>query len=175
MIVLPTTNTTTPMDTLQLRLGRLLIPFLGVFLFFSHASVAQQSDVIMQGFYWNTHPGDHTDPVNGGIWWDSLATVAPELGGAGFQTVWVPPFTKGFGNLWDMGYGLYDYYDLGEYDQKGSTRTRHGTRTQFEAAIQALHNNGMQVMGDVVLNHRGGGDAQANYEYNQGIFAGRTE
>lgn len=121
-------------------------------------------DVIMQGFYWNTHPGDPSDPVNGGIWWDTLATVAPELADAGFATVWTPPMTKGFGNLWDMGYGLYDYYDLGEYNQKGSRRTRHGNRAQFDAMMNALHAQGLAVMGDVVLNHRGGGDAQQPYE-----------
>lgn len=125
---------------------------------------AQAQDVILQGFYWNTHPGDHSDGVNGGIWWDTLATVAPEVAAAGFSTVWTPPMTKGFGGRWDMGYGLYDYYDLGEYDQKGSYRTRHGNRAQFDNMMQALHAQGLKVMGDVVLNHRGGADGQQSYE-----------
>jgi alpha-amylase len=121
-------------------------------------------DVIMQGFYWDTHPGDHTDAINGGIWWDTLATVAPELAGAGFATVWTPPMTKGFGGRWDMGYGLYDYYDLGEYDQKFTTRTRHGNRAQLDAMIVAMHSQGLNVMADAVLNHRGGADGQQAYE-----------
>ena len=121
-------------------------------------------DVIMQGFYWNTHPGDPSDPVNGGIWWDSLATVAPALADAGFQTVWTPPMTKSFGNLWDMGYAFYDYYDRGKYNKKAPPRTRHGNRAQFDAMINTMHAHGLQVMGDAVLNHRGGADGQQAYE-----------
>ncbi|MEO1450269.1 MAG: alpha-amylase family glycosyl hydrolase, partial [Bacteroidota bacterium] len=146
-------------------LGALLVPQL----------TSAQSDVILQGFYWNTHPGDPSDPVNGGIWWDSLATVSPQLAGSGIGTIWAPPMTKGFGNLWDMGYGTYDYYDLGEFDQKGSTRTRHGTRTQLDNFISAAHGAGIEVMADIVLNHRGGGDAQTFYEYNAGPWFGVQE
>ena len=89
-------------------------------------------DVIMQGFYWNTHPGDVTNTTTGGIWWDTLATVAPELSAAGFGTVWTPPPTKSFAGVWDMGYGMYDYFDLGSYLSKGTTRTRHGNRAELD-------------------------------------------
>ncbi|MEM7654640.1 MAG: alpha-amylase family glycosyl hydrolase, partial [Bacteroidota bacterium] len=154
---------------------RIFTCILGLLLFSFHSGSAQSSDVILQGFYWNSHPGDPSDPVNGGIWWDSLAEVSPELAGAGISTIWAPPMTKGFGNLWDMGYGLYEYYDLGEYDQKGSTRTRHGTRAQLDHFLQVAHNHDLKVMADIVLNHRGGGDAQTTYEYNAGPWAGATE
>ncbi len=117
-----------------------------------------ESDVIMQGFYWNSHPGDISS--NQGVWWDSLATVANELAGAGFRTVWTPPPTKGFAGVHDMGYGTYDYFDLGELDQKSTIRTRHGNRAQLEAMLAALHNAGLKAMVDVVLNHRGGAEAQ---------------
>ncbi len=133
-------------------------------LLFPAILLAQKSDAILQAFYWNTHPGDVSDPINGGIWWDSLTAVAPELAASGFSTIWTPPMTKGFGGIWDMGYGLYDYYDLGEYDQKFTTRTRHGNRAQLDAMIQAMHNQGLNVMADVVLNHRGAGDGQQAYE-----------
>ncbi|RMG60941.1 MAG: hypothetical protein D6722_20340, partial [Bacteroidetes bacterium] len=128
-------------------------------------SQAQSSDVILQGFYWNSHPGDVSDDQNGGLWWDTLATVAPEAARAGIGTVWVPPPTKGYGGRWDMGYGIKDFYDLGEYNQNGSIRTRHGNRTQLENAITALHNQNLQIMVDIVLNHRGGADGQADYEW----------
>ncbi len=125
---------------------------------------AYGQDVILQGFYWNTHPGDLSDVEDGGVWWDSLATVAPKIGAAGFSTIWAPPPQKGFAGKFDMGYGPYDFYDLGEYDSKGTIRTRHGNVAQLQAMIQAYHNNGIKVMADVVLNHRGGGDAQVPYE-----------
>jgi hypothetical protein len=133
------------------------------------SAYAQRSpDVIMQGFYWDTHPGVTNDLVDGGIWWDSLAATASTMAQAGFQMVWTPPPTKGFGGVWDMGYGLYDYYDFGEYDQKGTTRTRHGSRSQMENAIAALQGAGLDVMFDVVLNHRGDADAQQPHECNDG-------
>ena len=122
---------------------------------------AQGQDVILQAFYWNSHPGDVTNTTDGGILWDSIALVAPEIGSAGFQTVWTPPPTKGFAGRYDMGYGPYDYYDLGEFDSKGTTRTRHGTRGELDAMIAALHGQGVNVMVDAVLNHRAGGDEQA--------------
>ncbi|MEM9985020.1 MAG: hypothetical protein AAF804_07970, partial [Bacteroidota bacterium] len=54
--------------------------------------------------------------------------------------------TKGFGGIWDMGYGLYDYYVLGEYAQKFTIRTRHGNRAQLDAMIQALPSHDLMVM-----------------------------
>jgi hypothetical protein len=50
-------------------------------------------------------------------------------------------------------------YDLGEFEQKGSVRTKYGTRQQYRSAIRALQKAGLQVYADVVLNHRMGGDS----------------
>jgi|GEM_PF-1514592 len=127
-------------------------------------SSSKAQDVIMQGFYWNTHPGDVTNTTTGGIWWDTLTTVAPQLAAAGFSTVWTPPPTKSFAGVWDMGYGTYDYFDLGNILSKGTTRTRHGSRSELDAMIAAMHSNNIKVMADVVLNHRGGADAIAPYQ-----------
>jgi alpha-amylase len=134
----------------RLALGLLFVLFLA-------QPVLKSQDVILQGFYWNTNPGDIS--TNSGVWWDTIAGRAPYLADVGFKTVWTPPANKGFGNVYDMGYGVYDYYDFGEYNQKGSTRTRHGNKAQLQSMISALHGNGIKVMADLVLNHRGGGDA----------------
>ena len=119
-----------------------------------------QDKVIMQGFYWNTVPGDISDVTNGGVWWDSIATVAPILKNAGFNVVWMPPAQKGFAGIYDMGYGIADYFDFGNFNQYGTLRTRHGNFTQLQGAINALHSNGIQAMADVVLNHRAGAFGQ---------------
>lgn len=52
-----------------------------------------------------------------------------------------------------MGYGIYDHYDLGNYNQKGSVETRFGSRSELESMISAMHTNGIQVYADIVLNH----------------------
>jgi hypothetical protein len=58
----------------------------------------------------------------------------------------------------DSGYGIYDHYDLGNYDQKGTVETRYGSRAELEQMIGAMHDVGISVYSDVVLNHLYGGD-----------------
>jgi alpha-amylase len=110
-----------------------------------------QSDVMIQGFYWNSNPG--------GIWWDSLARLAPRLGSAGFGAIWFPPPVKGQGGGFSMGYDPYDHYDFGEFNQQGSIETRFGSRQELINAIAAFHNTGMQVFADAVMGHMNGGEA----------------
>lgn len=93
-----------------------------------------------------------------GSLWIHLADEAPGLKQAGITTLWVPPAYKG-ANGNEVGYGTYDLYDLGEFDQKGSVRTRWGTKQQFCDAVAAAHSQGMEVYLDAVLNHKHGADA----------------
>ena len=58
----------------------------------------------------------------------------------------------------DTGYAVYDTYDLGEFDQKGSVRTKYGTKDEYLAAIAAVKDAGMHAYADVVQNHRMGAD-----------------
>ncbi len=121
----------------------------------------QPPDVLLQGFHWNAHPGDHSQNANG-LWWDSLRTVAEDVAAAGFETVWIPSPAKGAGGRFSMGYDLYDYYDLGALQQKGTQRTRFGTERELEDMLEEFRRVGLRTMADVVLNHRDGGDAQSN-------------
>ncbi len=110
-----------------------------------------QNGVMMQCFHWYS-PAD-------GTLWDEAAARAPDLARTGFTAVWLPPAYKGVGGASDVGYGVYDTYDLGEFDQKGSVRTKYGTKGQYLAAVAALQKAGLHVYADAVLNHRIGGDA----------------
>jgi alpha-amylase len=113
--------------------------------------MASLNGVLMQYFHWYT--------ANDGSLWEDVGQRAEELAQAGFTAIWLPPAFKGFNGSHDVGYGAYDLYDLGEFDQKGSVRTKYGTRSQYLAAIQALQGAGLQVYADLVLNHKLGGDA----------------
>jgi alpha-amylase len=106
---------------------------------------------MLQAFHWYS-PGD-------GTVWTDLSARAPQLAAAGFTALWLPPASKGMSGALDVGYGTYDLYDLGEFDQKGSIRTKYGTRAEYLRAIQAARAVGLQVYADTVLNHRLGGDA----------------
>jgi len=109
-----------------------------------------KNGTMMQYFHWYT-PED-------GSWWNTVKNEAPKLAAMGINAVWLPPAYKGAGGSNSRGYDVYDLYDLGEFDQKGTVRTRYGTRQDYIAAIKAIHDAGMQVYVDIVLNHLMGGD-----------------
>jgi alpha-amylase len=117
--------------------------------------------VLLEGFYWNT-------PIStpNGTWWDNLAAEAPELASAGFTAIWLPPPYKGQAGVNDVGYGVYDRYDLGEFNQKGSVATRYGTLADLQAAIAAFKAQHVQVYADIVMNHMMGADQQDTFQYN---------
>ena len=94
---------------------------------------------------------------NDGFWWKRCAAKAANLADLGITDVWLPPAYKGTTQE-DVGYGVYDMYDLGEFDQKGTIRTKYGTKEEYLEAIRAFHVAGIRVFADIVLNHRMGGD-----------------
>lgn len=97
-------------------------------------------------------------PADAGHWRRAAADAA-HLRQAGFTGVWLPPAYKGAAGRSDVGYGVYDLYDLGEFNQKGSVPTKYGTKAEYLAAVRALQGQGLAVLADVVLNHRMGADA----------------
>jgi alpha-amylase len=106
--------------------------------------------VIIQFFQWYTKAD--------GSLWNELAAKAAALAAGGFTAVWIPPCSKGAGGPIDVGYGQYDLFDLGEFNQKGSVRTKYGTKAELLAALRAVRQNEMQVYADVVFNHKDGAD-----------------
>lgn len=105
--------------------------------------------ILLQGFEWEL-PAD-------GQHWQHLQEQAPALKEMGIDAIWLPPFCKATSPQ-DVGYGIYDLYDLGEFDQKGGVATKYGTRQALEAAIQALHEAGIAVYADLVMNHKAAAD-----------------
>jgi alpha-amylase len=105
---------------------------------------------MMQFFHWY-YPAD-------GTLWDHAGDKAQELAALGITALWLPPACKGKDGASASGYDAYDLYDLGEFDQKGSVRTRYGTKETYVSAIHTLNAKGMGVYADVVLNHKGGAD-----------------
>ena len=109
-----------------------------------------QNGTMIQYFHWYT-PSD-------GNFWKEVAEKAEWLSKIGITSVWLPPASKATSGGYSVGYDVYDLYDLGEFDQEGSIRTKYGTKEEYKAAVTALKNNRLQVMVDVVVNHKGGGD-----------------
>ena len=101
---------------------------------------------------------------NDGNLWNQIKSEAPRLKDLGFSTIWLPPAYKGASGGYSVGYDVYDLYDLGEFDQKGSVRTKYGTRQQYIEAIDAIHHAGMRVMVDIVLNQKAGGEEKEKFK-----------
>lgn len=72
----------------------------------------------------------------------------------GITAIWLPPPTKTINTPLDrMGYGIFDRYDLGEFNQCGSIRTKYGTKNELLKAIKKCHKYNIKVYIDIVLNH----------------------
>ena len=77
---------------------------------------------ILQNFEWYL-------PEDGQLW-NNTTLEAQRLAELGFTDIWLPPAYKGQAGIHDVGYGVYDQYDLGEFDQKGTIPTKYGTKDE---------------------------------------------
>lgn len=112
--------------------------------------------VMMQYFHWYTDKNDEL--------WKRVGADAGELADLGVTSLWLPPAYKATRGIDDVGYGVYDLFDLGEFDQKGSVRTKYGTRDEYLDALGKLKHAGIRVYADVVFNHRMGADETENVQ-----------
>ncbi len=128
----------------------LLISFLLI-----NLGVKAQNDIMLQTFYWDV-------PVDGenkkGLWWNNLTRKAEDFRELGITGLWIPAPSKGNWGIYDMGYGVYDHYDLGNYYQKGSVETRFGSRAELENMVQTMQDTTggksyIEVYADIILNH----------------------
>lgn len=108
------------------------------------------NDTMMQYFEWYLSSNSTL--------WNELTKDAKHLENIGITHLWLPPAYKGSGGKNDVGYGVYDLYDLGEFDQKGSIPTKYGTKDEYIEAIKVLHQSNIKVLADIVLNHKMGAD-----------------
>ena len=106
---------------------------------------------MLQGFEWYINKEDNH--------WITLNNKIKELKEMGIDSIWLPPAFKGHKGADDSGYGVYDLYDLGEFDQKGSIATKYGTKDSYLKLIDTMKAHDVDLIVDIVLNHRMGADA----------------
>ena len=119
-------------------------------------TMSNQNGVMMQYFHWYL-------PDDGSLW-NQVVEEAEELAKIGITSIWLTPAYKGTAGGMDVGYGIYDLFDLGEFDQKGSVRTKYGTKDEYIRAIKAAQKVGINVYADVVFNHKLGADREEEME-----------
>ncbi|KAJ7601776.1 glycoside hydrolase family 13 protein [Mycena polygramma] len=111
--------------------------------------------LMLQFFTWDTLNHE----VN---WWKHLECQIPKLAKMGFTQIWLPPPNKGE-HQQGRGYDAYDLWDLGEFNQKGTVKTRWGTRDELLKACQAATAHGIDIIVDAVLNHKLGADRSETF------------
>src|SRR5438552_2454675 len=85
--------------------------------------------------------------------WAEVTARMPEIAAAGYTAVWLPPPTKGAESNKDVGFSVYDRFDLGDRDQRGTVRTRYGTKDDVVRLVREAHRFGIKVYFDIVMNH----------------------
>lgn len=121
----------------------------------------ENAGVFMQAFYWDTEPA--------GEWYNEVSKRIEDYKASGINRIWLPAPGKGASGGLSMGYDPSDYFDVGEFDQHGTVKTRFGSRQELEDLIQKAHANDIEVIADIVMGHNSGGGKQAN------PFRGGTE
>lgn len=104
---------------------------------------------MFQAFEWNV-PSD-------GKHFQRLYTAAEDLKSIGIDNVWLPPACKASGPN-DNGYGIYDLYDIGEFEQKGSRSTKWGSKEDLLKLSDKCDELGMGLLWDAVPNHKAAAD-----------------
>ncbi len=119
-----------------------VLAMIGVGAFFS----AARAEVMLQWF--------ETD-------WDEMYQKLPKAAQIGYDQIWIPPPTKGpvgTSVKWaNVGYNLYDRFDIGDVPQRGTRATRYGTRGSLRNMVNAAHHLGIKIIPDIVMNHNGNG------------------
>ncbi len=109
-----------------------------------------QNGTLLQYFHWY-YPDD-------GSLWNKLKKDAAALAKMGITAVWLPPAFKANAGGMSVGYDVYDLYDIGEFDQKSSVRSKYGTKQEYIDAVATAQKKGLQVYADIVVNHLAGAD-----------------
>src|SRR5881392_4000068 len=85
--------------------------------------------------------------------WSDLIQKMPEIAEAGYTSLWLPPPAKGSSSF-SIGYDLFDAFDLGDKNQRGTVATHWGTKAQLLQVVQTAHQFGIRVYFDNIMNHR---------------------
>lgn len=110
---------------------------------------AADNVTFFQGFEWYL-PSD-------GKHYRRLQGKLERLKQLGVDQVWLPPGCKA-GWQGSNGYDVYDAYDLGEFDQKGSRRTKFGDKQDLLDLSNFARSIGVKLCWDAILNHRSSAD-----------------
>lgn len=112
--------------------------------------MSQDNKTLIQFFHWYYPTEENL--------WKKFESEVSNLKKLGINMAWLPPASKANGGGDSVGYDPYDLFDLGEFDQKGTIRTKYGSKKELDSAISAAKAEGIDIISDAVLNHKAGAD-----------------
>lgn len=118
---------------------------------------SQCEDIILQAFYW----GSKQDNGYGATTWQALYGQVDEISSY-FSLVWLPPSAQASGIDAGMGYIVDDY---------SAQQSGFGMKPFLQYLITGLHNKGVKVLADIVINHCGNYSNNCDFKtFNFGIY-----
>lgn len=110
----------------------------------AHADIPENNtDILLQGFHWTS--------ASSGNWYTQVEANADEIADAGFDMIWLPPPSQAGS---DEGYLPEQLNDL---------NSNYGTETELTSLISTLHDKGVKVLADIVINHRNGSGSWCSF------------
>ncbi|EXJ65846.1 uncharacterized protein A1O5_11087 [Cladophialophora psammophila CBS 110553] len=121
-----------------------------------------ENKTLFQAFEWYlpAPPGDSALP--NASHYSILTALLPHLSALGISHIWIPPGCKAT-SVHDNGYGIYDLWDLGEFDAKKNgkpSRTKWGHKAELEVFCAKAKELEIDVLWDAVLNHKASADGK---------------
>lgn len=107
-------------------------------------------EIILQGFNWESHKGS---------WYNTIADQAKQISKSGISAIWMPPPSA---SVSSQGYLPTDLYNL---------NSKYGSEKELRACMQKLHESGLKVIADIVINHRCAATQDTKGRWNK--FGGR--
>lgn len=135
------------------KLPLITLSLLCFFAFSTNTVKSQTPDFMLQGWNWD-YPFFYAG-IGNQI--DYLAVEGENLKNAGFTYVWLPPLAKSISGSTSMGYNVRDYYDIGDFGP-----ARWGDREGFENIKTVYNSLGINMVADMIFNHRDGGAWEDN-------------
>ncbi len=95
--------------------------------------------------------------------WEEIYRRLPEISEIGYGGIWHPspaksPVSGGpFAGGGNVGYSLFDRFDIGDVPQRGDRATRYGTRGHLRKMVDNAHQTDIKIYPDIVMNHAGNG------------------
>lgn len=108
----------------------------------------ESEDIMLQGFYWNSQTVTS---------WTQLTDMASEIG-TWFTCIWLPPSASPEGG------GEVGGTNVGYHPREWTNQTSNwGTAEDLLTLISTLHDEGVKVIADIVINHRAGDTDWGNF------------